>query len=50
MALGKGFYRYIGQKGKAKESITSLINEKKDVVTTDTKKAKVLNEFFASVW
>ena len=44
----KGFYRYVGQKRQAKESIPSLAIGKGEVATTDMKKAEVLNEFFAS--
>ena len=44
------FYRYIGQKRQAKESIPPLVNKKGEFVITDTDKAEVLNEFFASVF
>ena len=45
----KGFYRYIGQIRKAKESVLPLVDEKGELVTTDMEKAEVLN-FFASVF
>lgn len=41
----KGFYRYVGQKGKIKENISSLVN-KTEVVTTNMKKAENLNTYF----
>jgi len=40
----KGFYRYNGQKRKAKKS-TPLVNEKGELAMTDMEKAEVLNEF-----
>ncbi|KFZ60398.1 hypothetical protein N338_05724, partial [Podiceps cristatus] len=46
----KGFYRYIGQKRQAKESIPPLVNGKGELAATDVEKAEVLNEFFASVF
>jgi len=46
----KGFYRYVGQKRQAKESIPPLINEKGELATTSMEEAEVLNEFFASVF
>ena len=46
----KGFYRCIGQKRQAKESIPPLLNEKGKLAITDMEKAEVLNEFFASVF
>jgi len=45
----KGFYRYISQKIKSKETISPLTNEKGELATTDMEKAEVLNEFFDSV-
>jgi len=48
----KGFYRYVSQKSKVKESINPLpppMNKKSDLVSTDEEKAEVLNKFFASV-
>ena len=46
----KGFYRYIGQKRKARESVPPPINEKGELITTNMEKAEVLNNFFASVF
>ncbi|KAK4825589.1 hypothetical protein QYF61_000678 [Mycteria americana] len=46
----KGFYRYISQKRKVKESIPTLMNVTGKLVTTDEEKAEVLNNFFASVF
>lgn len=43
----KDFFRYIGQKKEAKENVPPLINEKGKLISTDTDKAVVLNEFFA---
>ncbi|KFQ59414.1 hypothetical protein N334_04442, partial [Pelecanus crispus] len=44
----KGFYRYVNQKRKVKESVPLLMNKNGNVVSTDEEKAKVLNNFFAS--
>ncbi|CAM4534454.1 unnamed protein product [Lepidochelys kempii] len=46
----KGFFRYIGNKKKAKESVGPLLNEGGNLVTEDVEKANVLNAFFASVF
>jgi len=46
----KGFYRCIGQKRQAKESIPPLLNEKGKLATTDMEKAEVLSELFTSVF
>jgi len=46
----KGFYRYTGQKRKAKEIVPPLRNEKLKMVTTDMERVEVLNNFFASVF
>lgn len=48
--IKKGFYRYIGQKRQAKESIPPLINEKGELATADMEKAEGLNLCFASVF
>jgi len=46
----KGFYRYVSQKRKVKESIFPLMSKTGKLVTTDEEKAEVLNKFFASVF
>ncbi|CAM4557941.1 unnamed protein product [Lepidochelys kempii] len=46
----KGFFRYVGNKKKAKESVSPLLNEGGNLVTEDVEKANVLNAFFASVF
>ncbi|CAM4534308.1 unnamed protein product [Caretta caretta] len=46
----KGFFRYVGNKKKVKESVGPLLNEGGNLVTEDVEKAKVLNAFFASVF
>ncbi|KFO80819.1 hypothetical protein N303_05322, partial [Cuculus canorus] len=46
----KGFYRYVNQKRKIKESIPALMIENGDLVATDEKKAEILNNSFASVF
>ncbi|CAM4612895.1 unnamed protein product [Lepidochelys olivacea] len=46
----KGFFRYVGNKKKAKESVGPLLNEGGNLVTEDVEKANVLNAFFASVF
>lgn len=43
----KGFYRYISQKKKSKETISPLTNEKGELATTD-KTAEILSE--PSLW
>ncbi|GAB0176460.1 mitochondrial enolase superfamily member 1 [Grus japonensis] len=44
------FYRYVSDKEKTKENVGPLWNETGDLVTQDTEKAEVLNDFFASVF
>ncbi|CAM5075663.1 unnamed protein product [Natator depressus] len=46
----KGFFRYVGNKKKVKESVGPLLNEGGNLVTEDVVKANVLNTFFASVF
>ncbi|KAK4824510.1 hypothetical protein QYF61_015908 [Mycteria americana] len=46
----KGFYRYVSQKRKVKESVPPLMNKNGDLASTDEEKAEVLNNFFASVF
>ncbi|CAM4564408.1 unnamed protein product [Caretta caretta] len=46
----KGFFRYVGNKKKAKECVGPLLNEGGKLVTEDVEKANVLNAFFASVF
>ena len=46
----KGFYRYINQKRKVKESVPPLMNKNGNLVSTDKEKAEVLNNNFALVF
>lgn len=46
----KGFHRYIGQKRWAKKSLPPLINEKREVGSTDMEKAELLSGFFALIF
>ena len=46
----KGFYRYIGRRRQAKESVSPLINEDGELAFSDKEKAEVLSECFASVF
>ncbi|CAM4531595.1 unnamed protein product [Caretta caretta] len=46
----KGFFRYVGNKKKAKESVGPLLNEGGNLVTEDVEKANVFNAAFASVF
>jgi len=41
----KGFYRYVSQKRKVKESVPPLMSKADRLVTTDEKKDKVLKKF-----
>lgn len=46
----KGFYKFIGNKRKAMESVGSLLNEVRVLVTYDRERAKVPNAFFACLY
>lgn len=46
----KGFYRYIGRRRQAKESVPPLINETGELASSDMEKAEVLNKCFVSVF
>ena len=46
----KGFYRYIGRRRQAKESVPHLINKMGVLASSDMEKAEVLNKCFASVY
>ncbi|CAM5087143.1 unnamed protein product [Natator depressus] len=46
----KGFYRYVSNKKKIRESVGPLLNGGGNLVTDDVEKAEVLNAFFASVF
>ncbi|CAM5148340.1 unnamed protein product [Eretmochelys imbricata] len=46
----KGFFRYVSNKKKVKESVGPLLNEGGNPVTEDVEKANVLSAFFASVF
>ena len=46
----KGFYRYVNQKRKGKESIIPLMNKHGDLVSTEEEKAEVLTKIFASIF
>ncbi|CAM4611583.1 unnamed protein product [Caretta caretta] len=46
----KGFFRYVSNKKKVKESVGPLLNEGGNLVTEIVEKANVLNAFFASVF
>ncbi|KAK4833075.1 hypothetical protein QYF61_027737 [Mycteria americana] len=46
----KGFYRYVSQKRKVKESVPQLMKRNGDLVSTDEEKAEVFNNFFSSVF
>jgi len=46
----KGFYRYVSQKKKVKESVAPVMSKTGKLVATDEEKAEVLNNIFASVF
>jgi len=46
----KGFYRYVSQKRKVKESVPLLMSKTGKLVSTEEEKAEVLNNFFVSVF
>ncbi|KFQ99157.1 hypothetical protein Y956_03676, partial [Nipponia nippon] len=46
----KGFYRYINQKRKVKESVPPLMRSSGELITRGEEKAEVLNNFLASVF
>lgn len=49
MGNKKGFYKYIGNKKKTRETVGLLWKEMGDLVTQDMEKAEV-TQFFASVF
>ena len=46
----KGFYRYIGRRRQAKESVPPLMKGNGELASSDIEKKEVLNECFASVF
>ena len=46
----KGFYRYIGRRRQAKESVPPLMKSNRDLASSDIEKGEVLKECFASVF
>ena len=46
----EGFFRYVNNKQKQKESISPLLNRRSESVTNNAEKAEVLNTLFISVF
>ena len=46
----KGFYKYIGRKRQAKESVPPVMKGNGELASSDIEKAEVLSECFASVF
>ncbi|KFQ69267.1 hypothetical protein N335_01811, partial [Phaethon lepturus] len=46
----EGLHKYVSQKRKVKENVTPLMNRAGKLVKSDEEKAKVLNDFFTSVF
>jgi len=46
----KGFYRYVSQKRKVKESVFHLTSKTGKLVTTEESKVEVLHNFYAPVF
>ena len=46
----KGFYRYIGRRRQAKESVPPLMKGNGELVSSDIEKAEVLSECFATAF
>ena len=46
----KAFYRYIGRRRQAKESVSPLMKGNRELASSDIEKAEVLSECFASVF
>ena len=46
----KGFYRYIGRRRQAKESVPPLMKGNGELASSDIEKAEELSECFASVF
>ena len=46
----KAFYRYIGRRRQAKESVPPLVKGNRDLASSDIEQAEVLSECFASVF
>ena len=46
----KAFWNYVQSKCKTRESVVNIVNESGMIVSEGTKKAKILNELFTSVF